>query len=241
MRRTTTCTLFVDRGFRSEVGKSSIEKQSEHKLHNMANALRYIRDTYCYKEHISLQKREYSPVYTIKIDTTLIRSALHSDDEIGIILRGHMLVERALLQACEKFYVSYSALGHRYSSQHLKALRARGATGSLFEAVHYVNEIRNKVAHAKIEPSLTSIQSEYTKLVKATQDTFPNDDILNFDFQHNNDAPTKIKDLPESRQFLLFCTMIASAVSIMPQRSAEQFATSGKFLPTYSINWSENS
>ena len=90
-----------------------------------------------------------SEVIWTGLDVQVVLDALNSEDDVGVFLRGHHLVEQAADQACRSLYENYDALGHDTLTKHLNALAARGAKGTVFEAARIIAKHRRDFAHTR--------------------------------------------------------------------------------------------
>lgn len=75
--------------------------------------------------------------------------AAKSEDDIGVLLRSHYLVESACRNLCEVLYPNYGALGHESLSQYLRAVRAIGFSAPVLRMADVVNKHRGPSAHVK--------------------------------------------------------------------------------------------
>jgi hypothetical protein len=75
--------------------------------------------------------------------------AARSEDDIGVLLRSHYLIESACRNLCEVLYPNYGALGHENLSQYLRAIRAIGFSAPVLRMADVVNKHRGPSAHVK--------------------------------------------------------------------------------------------
>lgn len=98
------------------------------------------------------------------VSPEIVLAAAASEDDVGIYLRSHHLVEQAAEKAADALYEKYDALRHDTLNRHLNALTARGADGPLFRAARIVAKHRRDFAHTRAfvvsEPHVAEVQRE---------------------------------------------------------------------------------
>lgn len=97
----------------------------------------------------------------------VLLAATASDDDVGVFLRAHHLVEQAAERAAQALYEKYDAFGHDTLSKHLNALVARGADGPVFRAARIVAKHRRDFAHTRVflvtDQHVASVRQELKK------------------------------------------------------------------------------
>ena len=75
--------------------------------------------------------------------------ATRSEDDIGVLLRSHYLVETACESLCKILYYDYSQLRNESLSKHIRALRAFGFAAAALRMADVINKHRGGAAHVK--------------------------------------------------------------------------------------------
>lgn len=158
------------------------------------------------------------PVWTTDINFKRVLAALKSVDDIGVVIRSHYELERAAVRALQKLYPRYDALGHQYLSQHMKALRAVGAQGKIFQAADYINRVRNEFAHGGTEQISQQHLSELCSQVSGAFGSVPN--VLDFVGTIDSVGPKPLREFPLRQQFAVIVAMCAAAIDTIPARDA---------------------
>lgn len=104
------------------------------------------------------------PVFVTEVDTEKLAEALSSNDDVGVVLRAHLQIERAMVRVLEQKFPHYAELEHQYYSQHMKSLRALGATGPIFDLAHEINKIRNDMAHLRKRERTRILEDDVKRL-----------------------------------------------------------------------------
>lgn len=159
------------------------------------------------------------PEWITQIDHRIIKEALASNDDLGIVLRAHLELERAMIRVLEKKFPNYAALEHRSYAAHLRALRSLGAIGPIFQVADQVNKVRNEMAHVKKGGKTSLTERDVKELCSQASGAFGGyKDVLDFTLQHDEGAPKKLRDLPLRHQFFLISMLAAAAIDTIPQR-----------------------
>lgn len=150
--------------------------------------------------------------YISQIDTDLIKEALSSNDEIGVVLRAQFEIEKAVVRVLERKYPKYSALKHRYFNQHLKALRALGMDAQILKIAQKVNQVRNDMAHVGKGIKTKVAEKDIQELYAHASGIFGGEEFPEFTVQiGKNNESQRLKEMPISSQFLLIAAMTAMA------------------------------
>ncbi|MGA0564528.1 hypothetical protein ACO2RV_18945 [Ancylobacter sp. VNQ12] len=137
-----------------------------------------------------------------ELPADVVSSAVTSEDDVGVFLRSHHLVEQAAEKAAEKLYEQYSALGHDTLSKHLNALFARGAAGEVFQAAKVVAKHRRDFAHTRIFEITENHVAAVGNLIRLpTQIGLP-----------IADKTVPYDELRPARRYLVLCILIAGSI-----------------------------
>ncbi|MFA5950787.1 MAG: hypothetical protein WC807_10950 [Hyphomicrobium sp.] len=152
----------------------------------------------------------------------MILEAAASNDDIGVIVRAHLELERAMIRALEKKYPKYEALKHDSFAQHLRALRALGAEGAIFQIADELNKIRNGIAHLKKGIKTSISETDIRNLCSQASGAFGGrQDVLGFVCRLGDEGPKPLKEFSKAKQLLVISAMAAMAIDTIPQREAE--------------------
>ncbi|PLX36037.1 MAG: hypothetical protein C0605_08370 [Hyphomicrobiales bacterium] len=159
---------------------------------------------------------KYSPnekSYISQIDVDLVKEALASNDDVGVVLRAQFEIERALVRVLDEKYPNYPALGHRYLHQHLNALRAIGIEGSVIRIARKVSQVRNDMAHVGKGVRTKIEKEDLGELYSNAAEIFGMEDFGEFKVQIGQDnEPKLLKEMPLAAQFLLIAAAAAMAL-----------------------------
>jgi hypothetical protein len=149
---------------------------------------------------------------TNAIQFEVLLAAFQSDDDVGVFLRAHHIVEQAAESAARAVYENYDALGFGALASHLKALRARGCHGPVIEAATVVSKARKDFAHTR-----SFAVTEQNVVVMET--------ILRRGGQRNmalfkvpiDNKVTAYPDLKPAHRHLVMCVIIAASIEQLGQ------------------------
>jgi hypothetical protein len=160
------------------------------------------------------------PNLITNLNVDLLLEAAKSNDDLGVVLRAHMEFERAMIRLLEVKFPNYGALEHNSFKQHLKSLRALGATGPLFRIADQVNVIRNRMAHVKGKDIKTALTDKDLKeLCSQASGVFGGlKDVLDFVATIGSEGPKTLRQFSRAKQFLAIASMAAAAIDTIPQR-----------------------
>lgn len=163
------------------------------------------------------------PNYTTHLDVGLLADALKSNDDLTIVLRGHMELERAMVRVLDAKFPKYSCLAHNSFAQHLRAFRALGATGPIFQIADQANKIRNSLVHTKNGNVKTTLTAEdLHHLCAQSSGAFGGlRDVLDVVTQLGSEGPKPLREFGRAKQFLVITAMAAAAIDAIPQREVE--------------------
>ncbi|MBL4756504.1 MAG: hypothetical protein JKY32_02325 [Rhizobiales bacterium] len=163
--------------------------------------------------------------FSFEIDTEIILACFRSNDDMGIVLRVHMEVERSMIRELERRFPNYGALKFQFFDQHLKALKAFGKFTPLSDAITQINVTRNKFAHVRNIRKTDLTQSDLNNLYHHTAAAFTSvPDLKKIDVKIDEEGlHESLIDLTPARQFAIIGAMIVGAIETMRQRqSAKQ-------------------
>lgn len=162
------------------------------------------------------------PDLITEIDVAMLMECMSSNDDLGVVLRTHLEIERAMIRVLEKKYPNYGALKHDRFTQHLKALRALGATGPIFQIADQINNTRNELAHVKKGAKMKLSEKDIVQLRSQASGAFGNcTDVLDFIVDFGKPGPLELRHHSLAQQFAVIGFMAAAAIDTIPQREPQ--------------------
>jgi hypothetical protein len=133
------------------------------------------------------------------------------------VLRTHLEIERAMIRTLEAKFPNYSALKHNSFAQHIRSLRALGASGPIFQIADQVNKTRNELAHVKGDGRSKLSETDLKQLCSQANGAFGRD-VLRFNIILGGAAGRPLQEFPLGQQFAIIGFMAAAAIDTIPQR-----------------------
>ena len=158
-----------------------------------------------------------APNWITAIDEEMLGECLRSNDDLGVVLRTHLEIERAMIRVLEQKFPNYDALRHDRFSQHIRSLRALGATGPLFQVADVVNQVRNEMAHVK-KGVRTKLSSDDLEKLRSQANGMVGRDIFEFTVSFPGAGTRKLRDCSLSQQFTWIGFLAAAAIDTISQR-----------------------
>ncbi len=102
------------------------------------------------------------------IDTARVAAAFFAEDDIGMIIRCHFLLERAAIHALEVITDGrWKKNRSKYLGEKLEILAIIGAPPRILAPARTLNNLRNDFAHEGVEAITTQTEADLTRGVRA--------------------------------------------------------------------------
>ena len=137
-------------------------------------------------------------VLSIPYDLSLLQEMLRTPDDIGAVLRGHLILERCLVDKCAQFFPDIEKVyGQRLDLSHcLQLLRLIAAPEELINPCSKINKLRNQFAHGKLSKLSLPLVNEVRSLLPEKMRGFISSDSTKITDSNGNEVSPSQDDLP---------------------------------------------
>tara|TARA_R110000787_G_C13320498_1_gene436407 strand:+ start:56 stop:601 length:546 start_codon:yes stop_codon:yes gene_type:complete len=135
---------------------------------------------------------------SIPYDISLLQEMLKTPDDIGAVLRGHLIIERCLVDKCAQFFPDVEKVyGDRLDTAHcLRLLRLISAPDSLLNPCGKINSLRNKFAHGKLNELTAQHVQELRSLLPDKMKGFVDSNSIKVSDGNGNEVSPATRNLP---------------------------------------------
>lgn len=143
--------------------------------------------------------------------------ATRSDDDIGVLLRSHYLVEIACENLCRVLYPDYGQLDHDSLSKHLKALRAFGFSAPVLRMADVICKQRGRTAHVKAREITASHVADLNNQSSGVL-AIPGTLLKVGQLSTTDGRPISIKEAPLRVQYAVLSAVCALSIDYMAEK-----------------------